>query len=306
MHGDYTVSWSNGMTGDSITISPVETNFLFVTVTDESNCTTVGGLEVHVTSADIVTLLLWNTSNGTVIDTIEGGEIYNFDDLPNNYNIRAITQPGNTSSVGFDLYGDFGVWGHTDNSPPYSFPSGNIDFWEDNFTIVVSAWDEDWRNGYSCGSYTFSFQMADLDPGCNVVTNTNDSGVGSLPHALNCAQWWETVYFSPAVHHDTIVLNTNYALFSTGCSLSALPEHGIYIKAQNTPYALYIEEDISPWIDGVNIIGGSATQGAGIYNMGNITLENVTIEPKQGGPTTDLIYNGGSLNTRGNVEIKNQ
>ncbi len=303
-HGDYLISWSNGMFGDSITLAPTETNFLFVTVTDESNCVTEGGLEVHVTSADIVTLLLWNLSNGTVYDTIRGGEIYNIDDLPNNYNIRAIPISGNTESIAFDLYADFGVWGHTENSAPYEFPGGNIDFWQDNFTMVVSAWDEDWRGGYSCGSYSFSFQMAYLEPGCNVVTNTNDSGVGSLPHALNCAQWWETVFFDPSVHHDTIVLNTNYALFSTGSSLSALPEHEIYIKGAGTQYALKILPDLDPWIDGVNIIAGTAAQGAAIYNEGNITLENVTIHPHAGGPTTNAVLNMGTINMRGAVEVK--
>jgi hypothetical protein len=304
-HGDYLVSWSNGMTGDSITITPTETIFLFVTVTDESNCVTESGLEVHVTSADIVTLLLWNLDAATVYDTIYGGEIYNIDDLPSNYNIRAITTPGNTQSVGFDLHGDFGIWGHTDNGGTYTFPSGNIDFWQDNFTIVVAAWDEDWRQGYSCGSYSFSFQMAYLEPGCNVVTNTNDSGVGSLPHALNCAQWWETVFFDPAVHHDTIVLTNNYALFSTGSSLSALPEHEIYIKGAGTQYALKIEPDIDPWIDGIHIIAGTAAQGGAIYNEGDITLENVTIHPHAGGPVNNPILNLGSINMRGAVEVKN-
>lgn len=305
-HGAYQVNWSNGMVGDSITISPIESMFLFVSVDDESNCATEDGLEVHVTSADIVTLLLWNLDAGTVIDTIKGGEIYNIESLPNNYNIRAIVTPGNTSSVGFDLYGDFGVWGHTDNGGTYQFPSGNIDFWQDNFTMVVAAWDEDWRNGYSCGSYSFSFQMAYLEPGCNVVTNTNDSGVGSLPYALNCAQWWETVFFDPSVHHDTIVLTNNYALFSGGSNLSALPEHEIYIKGAGTQYALRIPANRDPWIDGVNIIAGTALEGGAIYNEGTTTLENVTIHPHPGGPASKAILNLGTMNMRGNVVIKNE
>lgn len=305
-HGAYEVSWSNGMTGDSITITPTETMFLYVSVTDESNCTVEGGLEVHVTSADILTLLLWDLDANAVYDTIHGGEIYNHDDLPENYNLRAIPIAGNTSSIGFDLYADFGVWGHTENTAPYEFPGGNINFWQDNFTMVVAAWDADWRQGYSCGSYSFSFQVAYIDPDCNLVTNTNDSGVGSLPYALECAQWWETVFFDPAVHHDTIVLEDNYALFSTGASLSALPEHEIYIKAEGTPYALYIEPLIEPWIDGVNIIAGTAAQGAGIYNEGNITIENVRVLPHPGGSSTDLILNMGTLNMRGSVEVKNE
>lgn len=305
-HGAYSVDWSNGMTGDSITITPTETFFLYVTVTDQSNCTVEGGLEVHVTSADIVGLLLWDLDANAVYDTIQGGEIYDIEDLPDNYNLRAIPIAGNTQSIGFDLYADFGVWGHTENSPPYEFPGGNINFWQDNFTMVVAAWDDDWRQGYSCGSYSFSFQMAYINPACNLVTNTNDSGEGSLPYALECAQWWETVFFDPAVHHDTIVLEDNYALFSTGSSLSALPEHEIYIKAEGTPYALYIESGIEPWIDGVNIISGTAAQGAGIYNEGNITLENVTILPHPGGSTTDAILNMGTINTRGSVVVKNE
>jgi hypothetical protein len=130
--------------------------------------------------------------------------------------------------------------------------------------------------------------------------------VGSLPYALGCAQWWQTVYFDPAVHHDTIVLDSNYALFSTGCSLSALKEHEVYIKAEGTPYALYIEPGIEPHIDGVHIVAGTATQGAGIYNEGHVTLEDVTVYPHPGMSGDDVLFNTGTMHMRGNVEVRQE
>jgi hypothetical protein len=305
-HGAYEVQWSNGMTGDSITITPTETFYLVANVVDESNCATAASTEVHVTSADILTLLIINSDTDAIWDTINGGEIYHVDSFPNNIHIRAVTIAGNTSSVGFDLSADFGVWGHTDNSEPYKFPSGNIDFWQDNFTITVAAWDDNWRQGYSCGSYTYSFQVVDYNVNCNLVTNTSDSGVGSLPYALGCAQWWQTVYFDPSVHHDTIVLQSNYGLLSTGCKLSALAEHEVYIKAEGTPYALYIEEGVETRIDGVHIIAGTAAQGAAIYNEGDVTLENVTVLPHPGMSTTEPVFNVGNMYVRGLLDVRQE
>jgi len=172
--------------------------------------------------------------------------------------------------------------------------------------MTVAAWDGDWRTGYSCGSYSFSFQVADIDPNCNLVTNTLDSGPGSLPDVLQCAQWWQTVYFDPSLHHDTIVLQDNYALFSTGAKLSALAEHEVYIKAAGTEYALYIDPFVETRIDGVHIISGTASQGAAIYNEGDVTLENVTIHPHPGGVTTKPVLNLGTLTLRGDVGVKNE
>ena len=232
--------------------------------------------------------------------------MYHIDSFPNNYYLEAIPTAGNTESVGFDLYGDFGIWGRTDNQPPYKFPSGNIDFWIDNFTMTVAAWDGDWRTGYSCGTYTFSFQVIDYDPNCNLVTNTSDSGVGSLPYALGCAQWWQTVFFDPAVHHDTIVLTSNYGVFNTGCDLSSLKQHEVYIKAEGTPYALYIESGTETRIDGVHIISGTAAQGAGIYNAGAVTLENVTVLPHPGMSTEEPVFNIGTMQVRGSLDVRQE
>lgn len=303
-HGTYSVQWSNGMVGDSITITPNETFYLIAEVIDQSNCTTQDLTEVHVTSADIVTLLMIDSDLGTIWDTVKGGEIYHVDSFPPNIHLEAIVTAGNTESVGFDLSADFGVWGRTDNQPPYVFPGGNIDFWQDNFTMTVAAWDGEWRTGYSCGSYSFSFQVVDYNPTCNLVTHKGDSGVGSLPYALNCAQWWQTVYFDPAVHHDTIVLQSNHAVFHTGCDLSALKEHEVYIKAEGTPYALYINPGTETRIDGVHIISGSAAVGAGIYNEGTVTLENVTVYPGQS--TEEPVFNVGTMNVRGSLDVKEE
>jgi hypothetical protein len=130
--------------------------------------------------------------------------------------------------------------------------------------------------------------------------------VGSLPYALGCAQWWQTVYFDPAVHHDTIVLQSNYGLLSTGCKLSALAEHEVYIKAEGTPYALYIEEGVETRIDGVHIIAGTAAQGAAIYNEGDVTLENVTVLPHPGMSTTEPVFNVGNMYVRGLLDVRQE
>jgi hypothetical protein len=135
-----------------------------------------------------------------------------------------------------------------------------------------------------------------------IVTNTNNSGSGSLRNALDYAAAGETITFAPGLSNGVILLASTLTLSRNvtvdGSALAAQ----ISISGNNAVRVLVINSDVTATLDSLKIINGSISGdvGGGIYLLGgNLTLQNSTVS----GNSADV--GGGIYNFGGNVSVVN-
>ena len=143
-----------------------------------------------------------------------------------------------------------------------------------------------------CGSLILlaALSAAPVSASTLTVTNTNDSGPGSLRDAIANAASGDTIDFSltyPATITlaSTLTINTSLTISGPGAS-SAL------ISGNHTVQVLSIGGGITVTISGVTIENGSSSVGSlgyntnaygGLYNAGTLTLNNSTLSANVGG-----------------------
>jgi predicted outer membrane repeat protein len=161
------------------------------------------------------------------------------------------------------------------------------------------------------------------------VTNTNDSGPGSLRQALADANDGDTINFDPSV--NTVTLTTAELVITKSITISASPQIVTVARASQTEFRIFhVMPGHSVEIDGLTISGGhitggngggilndnstltiahctvsgnaivgtnSANSGGGISNSGTITLNQVNINNNNAFGVGTLSSGGGISNT---------
>ena len=115
------------------------------------------------------------------------------------------------------------------------------------------------------------------------VTNTNDSGAGSLRQAIadaNASATHDEIVFDPPVFNapQTIVLSSGELVIGGGGNL-LIKGSGVgllTISGNNTSRVMRVSSGLVS-VTGLNITGGRAVQGGGIENLRNMSLVNVTL-----------------------------
>ena len=153
------------------------------------------------------------------------------------------------------------------------------------------------------GSYNAATQQqtsatatAAIIGGTLTVTNTNDSGFGSLRDAMANAASGDTINFSLAYPAtitlaSTLTINTNLTISGPGAS-------NVAISGNNAVQVFSIGGGITVNISGVTIQNGSApgyTYGGGFENGGTLTLSNSTVSGNSATYDVGAIYNYGTL-----------
>jgi hypothetical protein len=128
-----------------------------------------------------------------------------------------------------------------------------------------------------------------------VVTNSADSGPGTLRSAITNAASGAVITFAPNLSGATITLsntltiNTNLAI-----DASALPG-GLQINGNHAVQIFNVASNITVFLNSLTIIDGSASGdffpgffGGVIYNGGTLTLTNCTL-------SGNIAYNGGGI-----------
>jgi hypothetical protein len=162
-------------------------------------------------------------------------------------------------------------------------------------------------NSYSTPCQVFGYGEVEdysLRVRCNHVSQTDDTGVGSLPWALGCAAPGETITFAEGLQGDTIELENFSAVISTPVSLVAQPDDDIWIKGVSVQNAFRVESGVEATISGIHIIAGIANEGSGILNLGTLTQEKVQILTHPGLPTGMTLKNTGTLYMSGACQIE--
>ena len=130
--------------------------------------------------------------------------------------------------------------------------------------------------------------------GTFTVTNTNDSGFGSLRDAMANAASGDTINFSLAYPAtitlaSTLTINTNLTISGPGAS-------NLAISGNNAVQVFYIYGSTVN-ISGVTIENGNASssEGGGLENGGTLTLTNSTVSGNSATYDGGGIYNYGTL-----------
>jgi hypothetical protein len=135
-----------------------------------------------------------------------------------------------------------------------------------------------------------------------LVTNTNNSGVGSLRGAIDYAATGDTITFAPGLSNGVILLASTLTLSRNMTVDGSALEAQISISGNNAVRVFVINSDVTATLDSLKIINGfiSLDGGGGIYLLGgNLTLKNSTLS----GNSADA--GGGIFNFGGNMTVEN-
>ena len=114
------------------------------------------------------------------------------------------------------------------------------------------------------------------------VTNTNDSGAGSLRQALTDASDGDAIDFAAALNGQTIALTTDQLQVTKNVTISGPGADQLTIQASTAVRIFYIPPGRTVTIFGLTITNGNplgiSSFGGGIYNdQATLTLSNCTI-----------------------------
>src|SRR6266404_2919333 len=128
------------------------------------------------------------------------------------------------------------------------------------------------------------------------VTNTNDSGSGSLRQALADANGGDTINFDPALNGQTITLTTAELAINRSITIMGPGAKLLTVaRAQNAPgfRIFHVAPNHTVIIQGITITHGIDVTGAGIWNdHATLTVNSCAIT---GNSATDSKYAGGGI-----------
>ena len=125
------------------------------------------------------------------------------------------------------------------------------------------------------------------------VMNLNDGGPGSLPFTIMSASSGDTIQFAAGLS-GTILLSSTLPIST---SLMINGGSGVTINGNNSVAAFDIANGAVVILNGVTITGGQSASngdGGGIFNGGQLTLENSLV-------TANSAVNGGGIYNNGGI-----
>ncbi|MDX6531732.1 MAG: hypothetical protein QOH41_4022 [Blastocatellia bacterium] len=175
----------------------------------------------------------------------------------------------------------------------------------DSFTFTVSD-----GAGGTIGTTTFNITINCV--ASPVVTNTNDTGNGTLREAILGACTSNTITFDPALTSGgpaTITLTSAELAVDKSLTISGPTNNGLTISGAVSRRVLNVSAGVSLSFSNLTIANGKATTGGGILNAGTVTITNSTFTNNtttDGGDVSSgtagnggnggAIYNTGTLN----------
>jgi hypothetical protein len=122
------------------------------------------------------------------------------------------------------------------------------------------------------------------------VTNTADSGSGSLRGAIASASSGDTINFS-LTYPATITLSSTLTI-NTSLTISGPGASNLAISGSNAVQVFSISGGIIATISGVTIENGNAFFGSGIFNNGTLTVTNSTLSGNNANDGGSILNNG--------------
>jgi hypothetical protein len=141
----------------------------------------------------------------------------------------------------------------------------------------------------------------------NIVTNTNDSGPGSLRDVIACAEEGSTVTFASWMLNSTIALTTGEIVINKHLTLAGLAANNPTISGSSASRIFTVTTSKNVTIKNLVLMGASSlTDGGAVKVQGNLTLEDAFLRFnfENGLPKALTIMPGGQLFINGIVQMK--
>jgi predicted outer membrane repeat protein len=165
---------------------------------------------------------------------------------------------------------------------------------------IILRW-EDIDDGGNDHGLAIDDVSVNIDATTYIVTNTNDNGTGSLRQAIinaNNDPGIETIIFDQTgifgdAIPDTIILTSGELSVSKGVIIQGTGANKLAISGNNASHVFNASASLS--IDGLNITGGNAVNGGGIYSSSSVTVSNSIISGNTASNSGGGIYSTSSV-----------
>lgn len=134
-----------------------------------------------------------------------------------------------------------------------------------------------------------------------LVTNTADSGSGSLRYAIDCIMSGDTVTFHPTIPGQYINLNNNTISITKNVNILQSSSTKVLIKAADFYPIFTINSGSSLSLKYTDLYPASGMWGRAILNNGTLTLDNTSTFELPG-----QLGTGSSIQNNGTLTVKNQ
>jgi hypothetical protein len=140
---------------------------------------------------------------------------------------------------------------------------------------------------------------------CKEVSNTFDSGNGSLRDAIGCAMPGDTITFLNFIKDDTIRLTSSELLLSRQITIRKPDAWNLAIESTGNFPVFQINNGAT--LENLRLIAGNSSGVRGIYNLGNSIFKNLDIlDPLSDNGQGNTILNHGVISIQSDVHVRNE
>lgn len=166
------------------------------------------------------------------------------------------------------------------------------------------------------------FSVEAVQGATQTVTNTNDSGSGSLRQAIATAAVDDTIQFDSTLSGQTLTLNSRLPLTKNLTIDGTALATALTIDGNGTTQLFAVHEDVTATLTGLTLANANANFGGAVYNQGDLSVQRVTFvnnHALQGGAIYNVgaltisnstfhgnsAFNGGALSNLGSATLRN-
>jgi hypothetical protein len=155
-----------------------------------------------------------------------------------------------------------------------------------------------WNDTWNLYQSNLAFRLLEPQETCPMsveVANTNDSGTGSLRQAIADVCEGGTITFDTSLSGDTIYLTTGQLTLEKSVTIDASTlTNRVTVNADNMSRVLQVNSGVTATLHSLKISHGSISgNGGGIYNQGNLTVNNAVFLNNLSTQLGGGIYNAG-------------
>ncbi|HEY3387655.1 MAG TPA: multicopper oxidase domain-containing protein, partial [Saprospiraceae bacterium] len=133
---------------------------------------------------------------------------------------------------------------------------------------------------------------------CIIVSEIVGEEPGSLPYAIHCANEGDTIFFSPEIAGDTIVVLDSLLIDKT-LTVWNNNSASVTINGTGTSTLMVVNPEVQVTLKNFNLIGGTGESARAIQNYGQLILEDMNIYDSVLNP-----FSGSTIGNTGILEVK--